>query len=251
MGTWRSESIEWGPGFLAVVWFGSSPAPLPPFPVSKLSLFLSLPVCRRSSLLTGGGGKVWASEEPNHSTARSLALYKSFNTLCCRWLKNKFLHWRRGWRMHHWRRGPPQVRRERRTFPRGWRRKGRPAAPWEWRRRGRMDGSWRWRRTESAGIHICSLRTHIINCLHCKKKVIPSPAGMSLTKLSLSGNNLIIPGQGKFDKWHPSFYSVQTVVCICHITVDPANSSLASASSKNGPNNEIFSQLIHDRRLNQ
>ncbi len=27
----------------------------------------------------------------------------------------------------------------------------------------------------------------------------PSPAGMSLTKLSLAGNNLIIPGQGEFD----------------------------------------------------
>jgi hypothetical protein len=33
--------------------------------------------------------------------------------------------------------------------------------------------------------------------LHCKKRlaVFPSPAGMSLTKLSLGGNNLIIPGQ--------------------------------------------------------
>ncbi len=35
--------------------------PLPPSPVSKLPLFLSLPVCRRSSLLTGekvgGGGR--------------------------------------------------------------------------------------------------------------------------------------------------------------------------------------------------
>jgi hypothetical protein len=52
-----------------------------PFPVSKLSLFLGLPVCRRSSLLTGegGGGVV---EEPNHKTAReSMAFYKLFNTL--------------------------------------------------------------------------------------------------------------------------------------------------------------------------
>jgi hypothetical protein len=33
-----------------------------------------------------------------------------------------------------------------------------------------------------------------------KKKMIvfPVPAGMSLTKLSLAGNNLIIPGQGEF-----------------------------------------------------
>ncbi len=42
-----------GPDLLAVIWFGSSP---PPSPVSKLSLFLSLPVCRRSSLLMGDGG---------------------------------------------------------------------------------------------------------------------------------------------------------------------------------------------------
>jgi hypothetical protein len=34
---------------------------LPPSPVSKLSLFLGLPVCRRSSLLTGEGEE----EEPN------------------------------------------------------------------------------------------------------------------------------------------------------------------------------------------
>ncbi len=47
------------PGFLAVVWFGSSPSPFSPFPVSNLSLFLSLPVCHRSSLLTGNGGKGW------------------------------------------------------------------------------------------------------------------------------------------------------------------------------------------------
>jgi hypothetical protein len=32
----------------------------------------------------------------------------------------------------------------------------------------------------------------------------PSPAGMSLTKLYLCGNNLIIPAQGEFDKWHPA-----------------------------------------------
>jgi hypothetical protein len=37
---------------------------------------------------------------------------------------------------------------------------------------------------------------------HCKKKlaIYPSPAGMSLTKLSLAGNSLIIPGQGEFGK---------------------------------------------------
>jgi len=33
--------------------------------------------------------------------------------------------------------------------------------------------------------------------------VFLSPTGMSLTKLSLAGNNLIVPGQGEFGKWHP------------------------------------------------
>ncbi len=41
-----------GPGFLAVVWFGSPPF-LHPSPVSKLSLFLNFPI----NLLTGEGGK--------------------------------------------------------------------------------------------------------------------------------------------------------------------------------------------------
>jgi hypothetical protein len=47
-----------GAGFLAVVCFGFSPISFPLSPVRKLSLLLSLPVCRRSSLLTGeeGGG---------------------------------------------------------------------------------------------------------------------------------------------------------------------------------------------------
>jgi hypothetical protein len=36
--------------------------------------------------------------------------------------------------------------------------------------------------------------------IQCKKKVshFQSPAGMSLTKLSLAGNSLIIPGRGEF-----------------------------------------------------
>jgi hypothetical protein len=42
--------------------------------------------------------------------------------------------------------------------------------------------------------------------LHCKKRlaVFPSPAGMSLTKLSL-GANLIIPAQGEFGKGYPGW----------------------------------------------
>jgi hypothetical protein len=58
-----------GPGFLAVVGFGSTPTPFPS-PVSKLPLFLSLPMCRRSCLLTEEGGGEGVDVEPNHTTAR-------------------------------------------------------------------------------------------------------------------------------------------------------------------------------------
>jgi hypothetical protein len=54
-----------GPGFLAVVLFGSSLLPLTRSPA--LPLILSLPsVCRRSSLLMRGGKGV--GEEKNHAT---------------------------------------------------------------------------------------------------------------------------------------------------------------------------------------
>jgi hypothetical protein len=58
-------------------------------------------------------------------------------------------------------------------------------------------------------VHMGSLRRsinqriyHLCYTVHCKKilAVFPSPAGMSLTKLSLAGNNLIISGQGEFGK---------------------------------------------------
>jgi hypothetical protein len=66
-----------GLGFLAVVWFGSSSTPFL-FIVRKLSLFLSLPVCRRSSLPTSDRGG-----DMSHTTARKQGiLYKSFHTVC-------------------------------------------------------------------------------------------------------------------------------------------------------------------------
>jgi hypothetical protein len=65
---------------------------LPPSPVSRLSLFLSLPVCRRSSLLTGEGKGV---SEEQIILRESLALQLSFNSLCC-WL------WRREKLVHKW-----------------------------------------------------------------------------------------------------------------------------------------------------
>ncbi len=61
-----------GTGFLAVVWFGSSPT----FP--QLSLFLSLPVCPRQVYLWGRGEeqnhKAWSSI--NHSIFSGWCLFK-------------------------------------------------------------------------------------------------------------------------------------------------------------------------------
>ncbi len=57
-----------GPGSLAGVWFGSSYNPPPP-PISKVSLFLNLPLCRWSNLLTRWG-KEGLMEEPNHTTTK-------------------------------------------------------------------------------------------------------------------------------------------------------------------------------------
>ncbi len=58
--------------------------PPPPPPVSNLPLFLSLPVCRRSSLLTGeegGRGKGAGRTNYDDGKAWSSINYKSFNTL--------------------------------------------------------------------------------------------------------------------------------------------------------------------------
>ncbi len=68
------------PGFHAVVWFGSPHHQPPSRPVSKMSLFLSFPVWRRSSLRTGEGEGMGRTQITRRQ--ESLALYKSFNTLC-------------------------------------------------------------------------------------------------------------------------------------------------------------------------
>jgi hypothetical protein len=56
-----------------------APYPPPPTsPVRKLSLFLSLPVCRRYSFLTEEGREM--GEEPNHASTRTpVPLYILFN----------------------------------------------------------------------------------------------------------------------------------------------------------------------------
>ncbi len=65
-----------GPGFLVIVRFSSfTPPPPPPSPVSKFSLFLSFPVCRRRR-----GGRRRRSRIIRRR--ESLDLYETFNTLC-------------------------------------------------------------------------------------------------------------------------------------------------------------------------
>ncbi len=54
---------------------------LPLFPVRMLSLFLILPVCRRSSLLTGERREGWERSQIIR-LRESLTLYKSFGILC-------------------------------------------------------------------------------------------------------------------------------------------------------------------------
>jgi hypothetical protein len=64
-----------------MIWLLAHPPPCPPSPVNKLSLIISLPVCRCSSLLkkrvVGGEGARSQIIQPRES----LALYISFNTL--------------------------------------------------------------------------------------------------------------------------------------------------------------------------
>ncbi len=82
-----SESREYwmiyrGPGFLAVVWFGSSPTPLPhpPSSLSKLNRQHTGRLRKKDKLLTGEGGRGWARSwifRPQES----LFIYKSFGNL--------------------------------------------------------------------------------------------------------------------------------------------------------------------------
>jgi hypothetical protein len=71
-----------GSGFLVAVWFGSSRALSPPAPVSKFSLFRSLPVCRRSSLLTVTEERGWGcmGEKPSLGRRESLILYNHLHS---------------------------------------------------------------------------------------------------------------------------------------------------------------------------
>ncbi len=73
------------PSFLWFIWFGSTPAPLPPSPVSKLDrwhIYRKTEKERHFADRRGGRGRGGARAIPNHATGRKLVLYKSSNTLC-------------------------------------------------------------------------------------------------------------------------------------------------------------------------
>jgi hypothetical protein len=87
------ESIEWFIEDQAFfLWLHSAPLPRPP--ISKLSLFLGLPLCRRSSLLTGEGGQEVCVEQYQTTARKHGPLYcKSFNPL---WSTVQWSHQTRG-----------------------------------------------------------------------------------------------------------------------------------------------------------
>jgi hypothetical protein len=80
------------------------PHPLTPSPVGKSSLFLSLPVCRRSSLLNEGGGgqtydgeKAWSSiihsipSVAQHMHSYMLSSHMTFISLCSACAENFYV----------------------------------------------------------------------------------------------------------------------------------------------------------------
>jgi hypothetical protein len=84
------------------------------------------------------------------------------------------------------------------------------------------------------------------NTVHCKKElaVFPSPAGMSLIKLFLGGNNLVFSRPERVwsvtsllvtGKWLTLFYSVATVTCIFPLTTTFNNHYLRTCLSVSPP----------------
>jgi hypothetical protein len=73
-----------GSGFFSPPYDLTPPPPPPPYPVSTVSSIAGDTQEgreRETSLADGRGGRGEVVEEPNHTTAKSLALYKSFNNL--------------------------------------------------------------------------------------------------------------------------------------------------------------------------
>ncbi len=61
-----------GPGFLAVVWFGISPTPIPSLPSVSTTSITQEDWERERQLAAGRGGETGVSKEPNHTITRKL-----------------------------------------------------------------------------------------------------------------------------------------------------------------------------------
>ncbi len=208
LGMWTQRTLYrdfWviyrGLGLLAVVWFGISPTPFPPSPVSKLSLSFSVFPCVagwRGVKRGWGRSKIIRLWE-------SLARSKSFNTL---WPYASSHPPSNSSPKERW--GPVIPHSLLLEFWKG----GEGGGGAEGGEGLTNAEDWPFRHETERG-HRGRMRSN--KRLHCKKRfaVLPSPDGMSLTKLSLAGNNFIIPGQGvrvtsrlKAGKLKPLFYSV-------------------------------------------
>ncbi len=85
--------IERGPGILAIVWIGSSARSYPlPLPVSKLSLFLNLPVCRQ----WGGGGRIYQTIYGRQKAWPSINNLKLSVTTCIHYTVRSAHSWEPG-----------------------------------------------------------------------------------------------------------------------------------------------------------
>ncbi len=95
-GVWGVSREYWiicrGPGFLAVVWLGSSPTPFPPPLVCRLNRLDTGSLRKRKKFAHGRGERGWARSQIIQHW-ESLALYKSFNTF---WVSG-----RRRWGLQH------------------------------------------------------------------------------------------------------------------------------------------------------
>jgi hypothetical protein len=93
---------------------------------------------------------------------------------------------------------------------------------------------------------------------------------MSLTKLSLAGNNLIFPGQGEFGKRHPDWAELGTgklltfftMYSVAHVVTKPArtfqifyscrmvpSTSINLRKKLKYPENRNFRPLLDDKKL--
>jgi hypothetical protein len=200
-----------GPNFFAIVWFSSSPIPFPHLPCASclsFSVFMCIvgQAYRRERGSRGGWGRSQIIRRPESLVLYKIIQYSLISSIYppkperrhgfTRVPVHAFPAWRSSWRcfVYIGNRSSPTPTPEQ--------------VVWSVRAGG-MDRPSR-KKSHPAGSLSSSQPggpPNWVSPLHCKKRLadFPSQAGTSLTKLSLAGNYLIIPGQGEFSKWHPGW----------------------------------------------